>query len=81
MCLSRKPETGSEYGDKCKFLHTEAGGGGAKGWFGGFERDYSIGACVCPLIPFSENRFCGKMDSWDRICQAFEGHDASRKKS
>ena len=66
MCLNHKSESGCKYGDRCKFLHTEAGGQasgrskkcGGKGSVAFFERDYSMG--LCPMIALRESRFCGK---------------------
>ena len=54
VCLNHKSESGCKCGDRCNFLHTEAGGQPSKKdkerWrkrIGGFlEKDYSIRLCV-----------------------------------
>ena len=66
--LDHKSESGCKYGDKCKFLNTEAGGQPSKKlkerWrkrIGGFvDRDSSIWLCL--MIAFRERRCCGKIE-------------------
>ena len=84
--LDHKSESGCKYGDKCKFLNTEAGEQPSKKlkerWRkrnGGFvERDSSIWLCL--MKAFRERRCCGKIENWDQITQSSSPNlDASRK--
>ena len=58
MCLNHESESGCKYGDKCKFLHTEAGGQPSKKskerWrkrIGGLSKETIQSGCVSHETP------------------------------